>query len=100
MLIVPVLSGTMEESFSRKSQTPKPSTSAVPRITGPGAVGPIYKVRVFPGPGIVLVPSILHSFLSSRNSNRVIVRASLGAGLTVTVILAITVPPAPVAVSV
>ena len=49
MLIVPVLSGATEDCLSRKSQTPKPSTAAVPKVTGPGAVGPVYKVIVLSG---------------------------------------------------
>ena len=69
MLIVPVLSGATEEFFSRKFQIPKLSTDAVPSITAPGAVGPVYKVMVLPGPGIELVPPILHSLFPARNSN-------------------------------
>ena len=103
MLIVPELSGLTEELRSRNSQFPRLLTAAVPSTGEPATVGPTYNVIVLPGPGIVLVPPSLHSFLSARNWNRVIVRASVGpggAGSTVTVTFAAAVPPPPVAVRV
>ena len=101
--MVPELCGGMEEFRCRKDQVPTLSTDAVPSIGEPETVGPTYIVIALPGPGIELVPAILHSSLPERNSNRVIVRDSVdvgGAGLTVTDTLALAVPPAPVAVSI
>ncbi len=99
MLIVPELCGLTEEPRSRNSQFPALSTAAVPNTGEPDTVGPAYNVITLPGPGIELVPSILHSFLSARNWNRVMVRDSVGVEvLTVTTIFDVAVPPGPVAV--
>ena len=100
MLIVPELCGPTGESLSRYSQFPILSTAAVPSTGEPDIVGPAYNVITLPGPGIELVPDILHSPLSARYSNLVIVRISLGAESTVTSILEVAVPPGPVAVRV
>ena len=76
MLIMPELSGLMDESRCRSDQLPRLSTFAAPSTGEPVTVGPTYNVIVLPGPGIELVPAIRHSFLSARNSRLVIVIVS------------------------